>query len=298
LVPFQDPNYTQIPNDLLGGLLGGRAIDKGYMSEMGLSELKVVLAICRLTFGYHQQERRASLTLLQKLTGLSRQGVLDGAEAAERRNLIAREQDGGVTLWRVLVNTVDQSDKVVNGVDRLVNGVDQSGQQSRPPLRKKLRKKDQKEKTATPLTAERPQEKPTKPTQPPVQEPLPEQEYVEPGKEFDDGKSGRSALAEFIGQEMHIPCSNTNLTNLSLPYTEHTTRGKIRHPSPDELWMTNEFFRDYVAQRVEYFKDGSGTPAARRNRLVNLICNYKSEPFGWFAQEKEYKGFTGKWKDV
>jgi len=297
-VPFQDPNYTQIPNDLLGSLLGGRAVNEGYMSEMGLSELKVVLAICRLTFGYHQEERRASLTLLQKFTGLSRQGVLDGAEAAEKRNLLTREQDGGVTLWRVLVNKIDQSDKVVNGVDRLVNGVDQTGQQSRPPLRKKPLKKDQKEKTPTSLSAKDIQKKPIQPVRPSVKEKPQELEYADIGSEFDDNEGDRSALAQYIGQELHLACSNTNLSNLASTYTEHTKHGRKVHPSPDQLWNEDAVFRDYVEERVKYFKSGSGTAAARRNKLVNLICNYKSEPFGWFEQRKKYLGATTKWKDV
>jgi phage replication O-like protein O len=120
---FESPNYTQIPNDFFA-----------LLPEMGEAELRVVLAICRLTFGYHKEQVRASLTKVMQMTGLSRQGVLDGAALAEQRGLLTRQQDGGVTLW--VVNVVDQQN------DQSVYLVDQTGQASRPPsIKENLNKK-------------------------------------------------------------------------------------------------------------------------------------------------------------
>jgi len=90
---FESPNYTQVPNDLFD-------IE---MSKMGYAELKVVLAVCRYTFGYHQTERRISLTKLEAMTGLSRPAVIQGAIEAESHGHIKRYKDGGVTLWVVKV---------------------------------------------------------------------------------------------------------------------------------------------------------------------------------------------------
>lgn len=108
---FQEPNYTQLPNDVF--LL---------MPKMKEAELRIVLALCRLTFGFHKFRTRASLTKLQKMTGLSRQGVLNGAEQAESRGLITKISGRGVNEW--VVNVVDQ---------QLINVLDHSSQRSRPP---------------------------------------------------------------------------------------------------------------------------------------------------------------------
>lgn len=151
--------------------------------------------------------------------------------------------------------------------------------------------------TTSPTAKSTPKEPKTQPKIP-VKEKLSELEYAEPGSEFDSDKGDKSSLAKFIEQEMHHSLSNTNLRDIGMTYTEHTTRGRKVHPSPDQLWIESEIFRDYIAERVKYFKDGSGTPAARRNRLVHLICNYKAEPFGWFAQKVLYEGYKQEWTDV
>lgn len=100
-MPFDSPNYTQLPNDLLGDWN-----TPSLMAEMRESELKVVLAICRLTFGYHRKQVRAALPILQAMTGLSKQGVLNGAKAAEERGLIRRVSQAGrgkIATWEVLI---------------------------------------------------------------------------------------------------------------------------------------------------------------------------------------------------
>ena len=108
---FKEPNFTQVPNDLFK-----------YMDAMSNQELRVLLALIRLTFGYHRTKVRASITKLQEMTGLSRQGVINGANMAEDRGLVTKITGNGVNQW--VVNVVDQ---------QLVNVVDRSSQRGRPP---------------------------------------------------------------------------------------------------------------------------------------------------------------------
>ena len=68
---FQSPNYTQTPNDLFDVLMAG----------MGDAELRVALAIVRQTIGYHREQVKFSIPKLMAMTGLSRNGVKDGAES-------------------------------------------------------------------------------------------------------------------------------------------------------------------------------------------------------------------------
>src|SRR5262245_5804895 len=80
----EPPNHTQTPNALFDEL----------MRDMKEAELKVTLAICRQTFGWHRKEDELSLTQLSDLTGLSRQSVISGIEAGMRRGIILRKPKG------------------------------------------------------------------------------------------------------------------------------------------------------------------------------------------------------------
>jgi len=102
---FQSPNYTQIPNDLFD-----------LIHDMTEAELKCVLAICRITYGYQRGKARASYTTLQKDTGLSRQAVFNGMSRAVERGIVGKTTGKGVTIWDV--NEIDQSATVVNEIER------------------------------------------------------------------------------------------------------------------------------------------------------------------------------------
>jgi hypothetical protein len=113
------PNHTQIPNALIA-----------LMPQMAEAELKVSLAIARETFGWHRESKTLSLTRLMQLTGMSRQGVINGVEAGLERGTIDREEDGQSFSYRLLVNEVDQSTELTS--EQVVNEVDQASQRSGP----------------------------------------------------------------------------------------------------------------------------------------------------------------------
>lgn len=91
---IKSPRYTQTPNVLF---------DK-YLADMGLAELKVVMAISRKTFGWHQNGCRISIRSLAALTGLSENGVLSGARAAQKRGILKKiSGDRRITYWELIV---------------------------------------------------------------------------------------------------------------------------------------------------------------------------------------------------
>lgn len=97
------PNYTQIPNLILDA----------YLPAMSEAELKITLAISRQTFGWHREQAALSLSRLQKMTGLSRQGVINGITSGMERGTIYRQPRGqgfeyGLIVDDELVNEVDQ----------------------------------------------------------------------------------------------------------------------------------------------------------------------------------------------
>lgn len=75
------PGYTQVPNEVLDN-----------QSKMTDPEFRVVVAICRRTFGWQKQKDRISLSQLEEDTGLSRQGVLNGIDRALKDDWIQREE--------------------------------------------------------------------------------------------------------------------------------------------------------------------------------------------------------------
>lgn len=90
---FQSPNYTQVPNDLFDQ----------YLPEMGYAELKVVVFVCRHTFGFHRDRKRMSIRALARGTGLTSRNAIEGAAKAIARGLLFKIQDGGVSVWGVIV---------------------------------------------------------------------------------------------------------------------------------------------------------------------------------------------------
>jgi uncharacterized phage protein (TIGR02220 family) len=105
------PNTTQVPNVLLDVV----------MPAIKNASLRVLLAVARKTYGYQKVADDISLTQLQKLTGLSRQGVVNGI--AGLGNLLGIESgDDGMNRYRLnvdlssgeLVNLFDQSKKLTS----------------------------------------------------------------------------------------------------------------------------------------------------------------------------------------
>jgi phage replication O-like protein O len=87
---FQFPNTTQIPNEVFDTL----------MPQLSGGELKVLLYICRRTFGFRKGSDRISLTqiahgittkggrVLDQGTGLSKRHVINALKALEKKNII------------------------------------------------------------------------------------------------------------------------------------------------------------------------------------------------------------------
>jgi len=117
----QPPNFTQVPNEIIA-----------LMADMGDCELLVVIAICRATFGWHKKRDRISITQLEAVTGLSRQGVLNGTAQAMERGIVTRfAVSNGFEYEIEVVNVVDCS-----GLTSQRSGLDSSegSQRSRPEV--------------------------------------------------------------------------------------------------------------------------------------------------------------------
>jgi hypothetical protein len=94
VTPFQSPNYTQTPNDFFD-----------MLPNMEYSEMAVTLVMIRQTFGYHRIGFRMGINKLADLTGLSRNAVKDGAEAAEKRGTFMRSNPDSLeeAEWELVI---------------------------------------------------------------------------------------------------------------------------------------------------------------------------------------------------
>jgi len=91
---FEKQTYTQTPNSLF--------IE---MKDMDECELKVVMLICRYTFGYHRDEVKLSTRRIADEIGMNTASVQKGAGRAIERGLIEKVIDGNkTTTWRALVS--------------------------------------------------------------------------------------------------------------------------------------------------------------------------------------------------
>ncbi len=142
---IEKPNYTQTPNILFDEI----------MRDLNGAELKVILAVIRKTFGWHKERDRISLTQLEEMTGLSRQGILNAIHGKKKEKSvigglvnkgyikIIETKQGNV--YELVVKEVDQQE-TASQLSRLevVNKVDQesglASQQSRHTKEKNLNK--------------------------------------------------------------------------------------------------------------------------------------------------------------
>lgn len=118
---FQSPNYTQTPNDFFD-----------MVPDMTDAELRVTIVMIRQTFGFHRGSFKLGVSKLAEAAGLSRQGALDGAAAAEKRGTFRRVNPESIkeAEWELVVDEplkpVDPSTELIPTLQP-VEGTPQAG---------------------------------------------------------------------------------------------------------------------------------------------------------------------------
>lgn len=122
---FDEPNHTQTPNKLFD-----------IMPEMSEAELRVTMVMVRHTLGYHKDTFKMSVQKLADAAGLSRQGALNGTQAAEARGIFRRsnpdsQKEAEWELVLLPLNVVDPSTKLIPPLNVVEYSPQPSGGQSR-----------------------------------------------------------------------------------------------------------------------------------------------------------------------
>jgi phage replication O-like protein O len=93
----QEPNYTQVPNEV---------IDK-WMSELSGLEFKIIMFICRKTFGWHKKQDPISISQIQKALGVQMRGhIHEALQRLEGEYLKVAKSKGKTTLYSLVIKTV------------------------------------------------------------------------------------------------------------------------------------------------------------------------------------------------
>lgn len=90
--------FTKIPNEVLDS-----------MNDLNPAAFKLAMALYRKTNGYHKKETNVTLDELQKMTGLSRQGILNARD--EISTLFSYAKSGRNITWQLVAN---QSTELTN----------------------------------------------------------------------------------------------------------------------------------------------------------------------------------------
>jgi len=100
-MPFESPNYTQVPNDFFD-----------MIKDMSEAELRVTLIVMRETFGYHRDAAKIGINEMSDKAGLSYNGAVAGCEAAGERGTFKRTNPTSKTKaeWVLSVQTPSASE--------------------------------------------------------------------------------------------------------------------------------------------------------------------------------------------
>lgn len=93
------PNYTQIPNEI---------IDK-WMRDLSGLQFKILMAICRKTFGWHKQSDKISMSQLEEITGSSWRRMFGPIKDLEKAGIIMVSRAAGkVSEFSVNISVAEE----------------------------------------------------------------------------------------------------------------------------------------------------------------------------------------------
>ncbi len=119
-------HYTRIPNMVLGSFEEGTGkFIPGIMAELGNVELRVYLVLMRFSFGFDRQEAYASLTVLQKATGINnRSSLIKALKKLIARGLVLERPERGPRrekTWGVSIKNMRRGTQVVTASNQNSN---------------------------------------------------------------------------------------------------------------------------------------------------------------------------------
>ncbi len=94
----REPCFTKVPNIVLEALI---------TSDFSSRELRVILAIIRLTLGFHREEERISASVISKSVGIDRSSAAKVVNELIERNALTVVDEADFTCGRILSLNVE-----------------------------------------------------------------------------------------------------------------------------------------------------------------------------------------------
>lgn len=130
------PNYTQIPN----------VVFDYWMNVLSPAEFKVLLCICRKTFGWWKNTDKISLKQIESMTGLSRKGIITCIDSLIEKHLVvktkSKTEDGDDAPNRFAINVYCMEGGSELSTPQVVNSVHQGVVNSVHPQKKDYTKEN------------------------------------------------------------------------------------------------------------------------------------------------------------
>ena len=96
------PNYTQVPNFILGNPYGEND-EVGLLPKLDGADLKVLLIIVRVTIGWHKKAARISVRRMARLTGMSTSTVQKAVKKLLDMKLVTVRKGKGVNNYGLML---------------------------------------------------------------------------------------------------------------------------------------------------------------------------------------------------
>lgn len=124
--------FTQVPNCILDEKL----------KDLKSSELKVLMLICRKTFGYQKLKDSISLSQLTKHTGLAKNTVIEAVKGLEKKKVIKKHTNKITHQYSIIIEPPDSSTGSINEPTEVQNSdltVDQNLNTQKKPFKQNER---------------------------------------------------------------------------------------------------------------------------------------------------------------
>lgn len=107
------PNYTQVPNVILDNIF-----------EFTHTEFKIIMLICRQTFGWRRDYHHISFSFLQEGCGLCRESVNNALVTLLSKNILVRQESGNSFKYGLNVSDIGSANELVRETDQSVKRTD------------------------------------------------------------------------------------------------------------------------------------------------------------------------------
>jgi phage replication O-like protein O len=120
--------FTKVPNRILDEVI----------SELSGSEFKVLMTICRSTFGFHKKRDKISISQMVEATGLAKSTVINSLQKLIRKKIIKKNEEVIPHEYRV----VESNPQDLDGPKKQPDLVQKSNQKvvRKPDTQKKASK--------------------------------------------------------------------------------------------------------------------------------------------------------------